>query len=159
MTTWWNHATHFPTHSFAAISIVYEKSYKILKNLTCRYSQRQRIELHYNKLLFRRCHNSYFSPSRKAIRWVHSVNSSFFYMPVSEPFNVKVRFLVAALSITLLFLYHTMKVWLMVLLVHLNVTVRPSKSSEMNQSTNLTSVDATKPNPNENTFLGSVFML
>ena len=47
----------------------------------------------------------------------------------------------------------------MVLLVHLNVTVRPSKSSEMNPSTNLTSVDATKPNPNENTFLGSVVML
>ena len=47
----------------------------------------------------------------------------------------------------------------MVSLIHHNVTVRPSKSSEMNPSTNLTSFDATKPNASENTFLRSVFML
>ena len=46
---------------------------------------------------------------------------------------------------------------MIVLLTHPNVTVRPSNSLEMNPSTNLTSIDATKPNKNVNTLLKKYF--
>lgn len=66
-------------------------------------------------------------------------------------FNVKVRFLVVALFIGSLFLYHIVKVSVMVLSTHDNVTVRPSKSWKLNPSSNLTSTDAAKPNVNGKT--------
>ena len=47
----------------------------------------------------------------------------------------------------------------MVLLTHTNVMVRPSKRSKLGSLRNLTSINATKANANENTILGSVFML
>ena len=78
------------------------------------------------------------------------------YKPVSDLFNVKVRFLVAALLITSSFLYHIVEVSLMVLLTHPNVTVRPSNSSKLVPSSNLTSIDATKPIANEGILLRSV---
>ena len=77
---------------------------------------------------------------------------------MSERFKVKVRFLVVVVFIILSFLYQSVEVWLMVLLTHFNVMVRPSNScSELIPSTNSTSTDATKPKTNENTLLGSVF--
>ena len=64
-------------------------------------------------------------------------------------FNIKVRFLAVSLLITSLFLYHTVKVSLVVLSTHPNVTVSPSKNCELNPSSNLTSIDAAKSNENE----------
>ena len=40
----------------------------------------------------------------------------------------------------------------MVLLTHPNVTLRPSKSVELDPLSNLTLIDATKPNANEDSF-------
>ena len=82
------------------------------------------------------------------------------YNPVyNEYFKVKVSFVIVAFFITSSFLYDTVEVWLMVLLTHTNVMVRPSKRSELGSLRNLTSINATNANANENTILGSVFML
>ena len=45
----------------------------------------------------------------------------------------------------------------MVLLAHTSVMVRPSKRSGLGSLRNLTSINATNRNANENTILGSVF--
>ena len=46
---------------------------------------------------------------------------------------------------------------MMVLLAHTSVVVRPSKKSGLGSLRNLTSINATNRNANENTILGSVF--
>lgn len=47
----------------------------------------------------------------------------------------------------------------MVLLTHSDITVRSSKSSELDPTSKLTPTDATKPNANESILLRKDFML